>query len=417
MRESPLLDAAAGFLRILRSLPNPTPGEILAAWERFYGQAFPELHGKQIQDYTGAGQDWREIALTRVFPPLPERLELMEEARTRLARLWGEVAARARRVLGLEQEVAAIVHVGIGCRAGWAMMYQGKPAVLFGLENIAELGWQAAECLEGLIAHELGHVAHHAWRGEPLEPVEEDPLGILYTEGFAQRMEDVILGRESWHLSPDREWLPWCRAHLREIARAYRDRAIRAEAVNPFFGSWLSYQGVPFTGHFLGHAAIGALEQDRSLAELARLPLAQVQASMDGLLRKLEAGRTTALESGQHASHPQYHRQANTTLRTRSHRRSHYPRPILDLILVPTETTAPPGCGLCRRSCPGSVAPAAGGSASVEQSAAASPSAKQRRDPAAGRLFVLGVHVAPDLGKSSHRRVKRDPVLTLAQDG
>ena len=166
---------------------------------------------------------------------------------------------------------------------------RGRPAVLFGLENIAELGWSTVERLEGLIAHELGHVAHSVWRDEPLEPVEEDPWGVLYTEGFAQRVEDVILGRESWHLAPDEGWLSWCRANLGEIARAYRDRAIRGEAVNPFFGSWLSYQGVPFTGHFLGHTVICALERDRDLAELARLPLADVRASVDRFLCALEA--------------------------------------------------------------------------------------------------------------------------------
>ncbi len=293
----PLVDAADGFLRVLRSLPDPTPVEILAAWDRFYRQGFPDLHRKQIRDYTAAGEDWREVALSRVFPPLRDRLEMMEEARTRLARLWSEVTARARQTIGLEQDLLAIVHVGIGCGAGWATMYRGRPAVLFGLENIAELGWRTVERLEGLIAHELGHLAHAAWRGEPLEPVEEDPLGLLYAEGLAQRLEGVIVGRESWHLAPDEGWLPWCRTHLQEIARAYRDRATRDETVNLFFGSWLSFQGIPFTGHFLGHTVIDALDQDRTLVELARLPLAEVRVSVDGLLRALEAGRTAVLES------------------------------------------------------------------------------------------------------------------------
>lgn len=296
MTETPLVDAADGFLRVLRSLSDPTPAEILAAWDGFYGLRFPEIIDKQIQDYAATGEDWQTIALTRAFPRLHARLPALEEANERITCLWGGVVARARAALGLKFDVVAVVHVGIGCGAGWATTYEGVPAVLFGLENIAEQGWQVLDRLEGLIAHELGHLTHAAWRGEPLEPVEKDPLGMLYTEGFAQRLERVILGRESWHLAPDEAWLPWCRAHVPEIARAYRDCATKGKPANPFFGSWLRFRGIPFTGHFLGHAAIGALEQGLTLAELARLPLAQVQASMEELLRKLEEGRTAALE-------------------------------------------------------------------------------------------------------------------------
>lgn len=304
MSQSFLVDAADEFLRVLRGLSDPTPEEILASWDRFYRQGFPDLHGKQTRDYTAAGEDWREIALTRVFPPLPERLELMEEARTRLARLGGDVTARARAALALGLDVVAVVHMGVGCGAGWATTYGGRPAVLFGLENIAELGWHTEERLAGLIAHELGHLIHRLWRGEPLEELEEDPYGLLYVEGFAQRLEHRILGRESWHLAPDAGWLFSCSAHLAEIARAYRDRVIRGEAVNVFFGSWLSFQGIPFTGHFLGHTVVRALGERRSLPELARLPLADVRASVDRFFRTLEApdssedaaGRPSSLE-------------------------------------------------------------------------------------------------------------------------
>ncbi|MBC7169307.1 hypothetical protein H5T54_00020 [Candidatus Bipolaricaulota bacterium] len=285
--DSPLVDAAVGFLRVLRDLSGPAPAEILATWEGFYSQRFPELHAKQIQDCTEAGEDWRTIALARVFAQLPTRLAALEEARGRILGLWDDVLARARAALGLELDVVAVVHVGIGCGAGWATTYEGKSAVLFGLENIAELDWYTTARLEGLIAHELGHVAHAAWRGEPVELVEEDPLGLLYSEGFAQRLEGVILGRESWHLAPDEGWLPWCREHLPELARAFRNRAAQGKAVNAFFGSWLSYRGVPFTGHFLGHTVIRMMEEGRTLPELAGLPLPEVRASVDGFLRAL----------------------------------------------------------------------------------------------------------------------------------
>ncbi|HEU68737.1 MAG TPA: hypothetical protein ENN53_05950 [Candidatus Acetothermia bacterium] len=290
MTESPLVDAAEGLLPVLRGMGDPTPEEVLATWEDFYTHHFPELYARQVEDYAEQGADWRAVALARVFPALRQRLPAMEDARERIVRLWGEVMARARRVTGLEGEVQAVVHVGIGCGAGWATTYGGKPAVLLGLESIAELGWQAERRLEGLIAHELGHVAHSTWRGEPLEELESDPFGLLYVEGFAQRLEHRILDRESWHLALDEGWLPWCCAHLPEIARAYRDRAARGEPVHAFFGSWSSFQRVPFTGHFLGHAAVRVLAEGQTLPELARLPLADVRASVDRFLRALAAG-------------------------------------------------------------------------------------------------------------------------------
>ncbi len=296
-----VLDAAGEFLDVLRALREPRPEEVLAVWEGFYASRFPELHAGQLQEYAQAGEDGRALALARVFPTLPKHLSAMEEAREGIARLWSDVLARARRVTGLEEEVLAVVHVGIGCGAGWATRYAGKPAVLFGLESIAELGWRAEDRLEGLIAHELGHVAHWAWRGASLEELESDPYGLLYVEGSAQLLEGRILDRDSWHFAPDADWLPWCRAHLPELARTYRDRVLRGEAVNPFFGSWLSYRGAPFTGYFLGHAVVSALPEARSLPELARLPLADVRSGVEEVLRALGAGERRGPSPGARA--------------------------------------------------------------------------------------------------------------------
>ncbi len=244
-----IVDAAGGFLERCRRLNGA--GEMLALWEAWYGESFPELYTKQVDDYTSAGQDWRQIALSRVFPFLPERMARMEAARERIGALWVDVLARARTTIGLETHIQGVVHVGIGCGAGWVTTYDGRPACLLGLENIAELGWHTEERLRGLLAHELGHVAHSVCRGESLEHIESDPIGLLYTEGVAQRMEGLILAQESWHLAPDEDWLPWCRRHLQDIAQGYLERAQRDGEVSPFFGSWYSYRGIPFTGYYL----------------------------------------------------------------------------------------------------------------------------------------------------------------------
>jgi len=182
---SKVIDASRDFLVLLHRFPPGNPEEFADLWESFYRERFPELYRKQVEDYRAAGEDWRGISRQRIYPRLLERLSAMEAARRRLPGIWEQVLGRAEDALGFREEVPAVVHGGMGCGAGWATDYGGRPAVLFGLESIAELGGHVPERLEGLAAHELGHVIHRVWRGEPLEPIEELPEGLLYTEGFA----------------------------------------------------------------------------------------------------------------------------------------------------------------------------------------------------------------------------------------
>ncbi len=278
------IDAAEGFLELLREKAPHDPKGILELWERFHRERFPELYRKQVGDYAASGADWREITLSRVFPGLIPRIPAMENARRELRVIWPRVLRRAAEVLDFREEVVAVVHVGIGCGAGWAMDYGGSPAVLFGLEMIAELGWDGPERLEGLCAHELGHLIHRAWRGEPLEPLEEKPAGLLYTEGFAQRLEGTILGRESFHQA-DAGWHDRCEALLSEIAREFLARLDGGD-VRKFFGSWFDFRGIKYTGYYLGYRFIRHLEERHpseltpaeKLRRIASLPMPEIEA-------------------------------------------------------------------------------------------------------------------------------------------
>lgn len=278
------IDAAGGFLELLREKAPQDPKETLELWEGFHRGRFPELYRKQVEDYAG---DWREIALSRVFPGLVARIPAMEDARRGLREIWPRVLRRAAEALDFREEVVGVVHVGIGCGAGWATDYGGRPAVLFGLEMIAELGWHPPERLEGLCAHELGHIVHRTWRGEPLEPLEAKPAGLLYAEGFAQRLEGLILGRESFHQA-DAGWHERCEALLPEIAREYLLRLDGGD-VRPFFGSWFDFRGLKFTGYLLGRRFIEFLEGTKSLREIAALPPETVEEPARDFLERLSA--------------------------------------------------------------------------------------------------------------------------------
>ena len=215
----------------------------------------------------------------------------MERARKELRVIWPRVLRRAAEALGFREEVVAVVHVGIGCGAGWATDYGGRPAVLFGLEMIAELGWDVPERLEGLCAHELGHLIHRAWRGEPLEPLEERPAGLLYTEGLAQRLEGLLLGREPFHQA-DAGWHDRCGALFFEIAREYLARLDGGD-VRKFFGSWFDFRGVKYAGYFLGHRFIRRLEAEKPLREIALLSREEIEVMARSFLRETARGDGT----------------------------------------------------------------------------------------------------------------------------
>lgn len=84
----------------------------------------------------------------------------------------------------------------------------------------------------------------------------------LYTEGFAQRCEHLILGRDSWHEAKDESagWLEWCQNNQAHLAAEFLLTVQTGKDLRPFFGSWFDIQGHSQTGYFLGHQAILALE-------------------------------------------------------------------------------------------------------------------------------------------------------------
>ncbi len=272
-----ILDTWDDFLRFWARCCSLPVAEQAERWRADYMARYPELLRKQVEDYEAQGADWKAIAAERILPYLPERLPLMQEARDNLLRVCGPIHGRAVAALGLDFDVAFVIYVGIGCGAGWATRYEGAPACLLGLENIAEERWHTPERLRGLVAHELGHLAHMAWRGEweGFEARERDPLCLLYSEGFALRCEEVILGGAG-RLAQDADWLAWCSAHRAVLAAKFLRRADCGGDVRDFFGSWYEIQGHSQTGYYLGREFIAGLERGRTLRDVACMPWERV---------------------------------------------------------------------------------------------------------------------------------------------
>jgi hypothetical protein len=267
-----ILDTFPSFLEYWENVKCLGLQEQIEAWHSQYMALWPDLLQKQIEDYSEQIVDWREIAAERVFPFIPERLSLMDSSRSILLRSLILSFSKTSSALGFKFPVIFVIYVGIGCGAGWATRLRGKPAVLFGLENIVECGWTGKEAIQGLIAHEIGHLVHWHWRDQAGLENGSGPWWQLYEEGFAQRCECLVQG--TWHQALSDEcddWLEWCRENRASLAAEFLARADRKADVRDFFGSWFDIGGRAQTGYFLGYEIICELEGEMRLEEVARL--------------------------------------------------------------------------------------------------------------------------------------------------
>ena len=287
-----IVDAFPDFLSFWAHARYLSPEALPDSWAREQAAARPRLLAMQIEDYESQGEDWRAITSEKVFPFLDKRLPAMRTAHTNLQAACEPLYARAQEKLGFESDAVFVIHVGIGCGAGWATTYRDRPAILFGLENIAECGWSEPPALTGLIAHELGHLAHFHWRAQHALGLGSGPWWQIYEEGFAQRCKHLILGTNTWHmaLGAERDWLPWCRANRRWLAAEYLRLAEEGGSVRPFFGSWFDVQGQSQTGYYLGHELISDLESRMDLREIALMDGGDPR--LRASLRKLAEGCT-----------------------------------------------------------------------------------------------------------------------------
>lgn len=273
MTQLHIIDAYKEFVDFWPHVQAQSLDEQIEGWYTQYMAQWPKLRHKQIDCYAEEGEDWREIAREHVFPFLPDQLTMMQTAHDNLLEICADVHGRFQQKLPFDSDLIFIIYVGIGCGAGWATTFDGKPAILFGLENIAAEGWQDAGSLTRLIAHELGHIAHFHWRKQAGLSDGEDAWWQLYTEGFAQWCEHLIMEGPTWHMKTavGDQWQTWCQENVGWLAAEFLRRVEVGEDIRPFFGSWYELQGYKQTGYFLGHEVIKAMSQQADLREIALL--------------------------------------------------------------------------------------------------------------------------------------------------
>jgi len=268
-----ILDTFPAFDRLwsrIRTLPIDQQIEI---WRRDYLRPCPELFRKQVSDYQDQGEDWRAVARRRIFPSLGRELPRMRRVRTNIRRAIPLAVRRCGSELGMDFPVSFVIHVGIGCGAGWATSYAGEPAILLGVENATERRWEDSASTVAMIGHELAHLVHSRWRNNAgLGPIEEHggPWWQLYTEGFATRCEQIVGGRLGDRSRDGREdWLVWCQRNRARLAKLLLKALASHRSIRRFFGSWYDVDGYIETGYFLGSEVIHDWESHSSLRDIA----------------------------------------------------------------------------------------------------------------------------------------------------
>ena len=272
MEKLEILDTFPAFMNYWDQFSELPLKERIDQWAHGYLAPWPDLLAMQVDDYREQHIDWRVIAREKIFTNLQERIPAMQQAHVNLLAVAESIYESALEILGVSTPAIFVIHVGIGCGAGWVTRFRGMPAILFGLENIAECGWTEQNAITGLVAHEMGHLAHNTWRERHQRPMGSGPWWQLYEEGFAQYCESMLLGSQSWHqVHGDAEWLGWCQHNLGWLAAEFIRLADKGESVRPFFGSWFDLRGKKETGYYLGCEALQRLADESSVHEIALL--------------------------------------------------------------------------------------------------------------------------------------------------
>ena len=273
-----LIDTFPSFLEYWEAARKEPVEDRIKRWETEYISRWPELRDKQIDSRRRDRVDWRSVACRRIFPHLEAQLPAMRRIHNHLAAWIGPLFLKAAAMYDLPFQPVFVIYVGIGVGAGWATRFEGRRAVLFGLENAAELGWTDRHSVEATIAHELGHLAHQEWRaraGLPERPKREGPYWSLYEEGFAVCFERAVAGHFHW--SAESGWVDWCQRNLAWLASSYLRTVRHRRPVRRFFGSWYRVRGHTETGHYLGYEVVRGWSEHLSLPEIAILSESEVR--------------------------------------------------------------------------------------------------------------------------------------------
>jgi len=235
-------------------------------WERYASGISSELLKKCKDDSRDHTFD------TQVAPVVEQAMAnraKLDLAHSSFLRATENICKRIEDVIGTDLQADIVFYVGLCNGAGWATKFNGKPAVLLGVEKIIELDWCDDESMTALVYHELGHLWHFSLHD--VSKQYSHSIVKLFCEGVAMYFEQLILGDFNHFHQNKNGYLGWYQANMAEIKSEFFRRVSANESTQDFFGDWCNYQGYSDVGYYLGCEFVKWLVQRYSFVEIAKL--------------------------------------------------------------------------------------------------------------------------------------------------
>lgn len=212
------------------------------------------------------------ITAVRTFNEVTERLE-----------------NRITTCFGKSLEVELILYLGLCNGAGWVTETEGKTVCLIGIEKLLELNWYDEKSLIGLIFHELGHVYQNQY-GTLERKIKNNRskfLWQLFTEGVAMVFEQTLVGDENYFHQDENGWKEWCDERFSQIKKDFDDDLKTMDFENQrYFGDWVTYNGHPDVGYYLGAKFVRFICENRSFDSVLSLSVKEVCSQYSKFLRE-----------------------------------------------------------------------------------------------------------------------------------
>jgi uncharacterized protein YjaZ len=284
-----VIDTFIDFKEIFKDKLNFSIDDKIKLWEEDYMVNYPKLLAKCKDDYTNDGYQWDKIAREIVFSKTKDDFKKMIEAYNNIRNVIEDINKKSYELFNLDLDINIVLYSGLCNSAGWVDEYDGKRAILYGIEKIAELNWHKVDDIKSLLAHELCHVIHFEIRGknniidDPKSNYEEG-IWRLYTEGFAQFYQIKLTQQENDPRGI--EWIKSCNENINQLKKLYIKALHNKEkGTNDFYGDWWKVIGISDTGYYLGQEFIKLLSKKYSLQKVSTLKFNEIEKELLNFLR------------------------------------------------------------------------------------------------------------------------------------
>jgi len=183
-------------------------------------------------------------------------------------------------------EINFVLYFGNGIGAGWYTIYDNKPSILLGFENILILNWDSKQQIESLIFHEIGHIIHDYYRNNVIESNSNNIFYKLYREGFAHFICSQIQKHDNFSefIGNEEEFKDWFNNEYKIICFDFLNNIENKDFDKKVFGSWNNYNGYKQVGYYLGFKIMQELVKIHTIQEISNFSKEEIDKYIGNIL-------------------------------------------------------------------------------------------------------------------------------------